>query len=405
MRFALLGGDDESVCLAEAAVELGHKLTWFADVPGKVAGRLASLAGEQPGTHWEVLMDHDFCDGVILGRGSAGEEMRAEQLIQLAKNGVAVLAAFPLIDSVLAYYEIDMARAESGAVLHHFNPLLEQQPILDTCAAWVSDGHPQLGRVEQIVWERPLAERSRPRVLRQFARDVELLSRVGGRLDKLGALGSPKEDSTYAGLSVQLLGASQVPVRWSVGPGSDREAPRLELVAEQGSVVVDFEVSEPNHGLVHRLETMPGETSTSTSTQAVPAARAALERFADAVEKRGGPSSTWPAALLAMELADTIEISLRRGRMIDIHPQQLTEQLAFKGTMSALSCGVLVVLVPCLLALGWLAGQLGIPVAKYWPHVLLPMLALFLLLQLVPKFFLTPLQSESRGRDGGAKGQ
>ncbi len=89
-----------------------------------------------------------------------------------------------------------------------------------------------------------------------------------------------------------------------------------------------------------------------------------------------------------MELADTIEISLRRGRMIDVHHQQLTEELAFKGMMSAAGCGVLLVLPPLLLLVGWLAELIGLPVAHYWPHGLLALLATFLLVQLLPKLLL-----------------
>jgi len=396
MRFALLGVNAESQWLAETARAAGHDLVWCGDVADEAAERLTSLEEGAQSAPWEVLIDPDFCDAVIVGRGSDSDALRAEQLNLLAKHGVPVLATFPLLESVLAFYEIDMARSESGAVLHHFNPLVEQQPIVDECAAWVRDGHPQLGAVEQIVWERPLAERIRDRVLWQFARDVELLSRVGGRLDRLGALGSPKEEATYSGLSVQLLGASQVPVHWSVGPATEVQRPRLVLVAERGRVVVDFDAG----GQVIQLEILEGGNSSTTALQSASGARAALERFVSAVECGDGASSTWPAALRAMELTDTIEISLRRGRMIEIHPQQLTEQLAFKGTMSALGCGVLTVVVPLLLAFGWLAEQFGIPVAKTWPHVLLALLALFLLLQLVPKLFLSRTNSECEVASG-----
>ncbi|MCH7751076.1 MAG: hypothetical protein IH898_02825, partial [Planctomycetes bacterium] len=108
----------------------------------------------------------------------------------------------------------------------------------------------------------------------------------------------------------------------------------------------------------------------------------------EARQHGGGSRSTWTDALQAMELADTIEISLRRGRMIDVHHQQLTEELAFKGMMSAAGCGVLLVLPPLLLMVGWLAELIGLPVAHYWPHGLLALLAAFLLLQLLPKLLL-----------------
>ena len=89
-----------------------------------------------------------------------------------------------------------------------------------------------------------------------------------------------------------------------------------------------------------------------------------------------------------MELADTIEISLRRGRMIDVHHQQLTEQMAFKGTMSALGCGVLMILPPLLLLIGWLAELAGLPVASYWPHALLMVFLAFLVFQFLPQLLL-----------------
>ena len=81
--------------------------------------------------------------------------------------------------------------------------------------------------------------------------------------------------------------------------------------------------------------------------------------------------------------------------MIDIHPQQLTEELAFKGTMSALGCGVLMILPPLLLLLGWLADLAGLPVADYWEHALLAMLSLFLGLQFLPKLFASPAAENS----------
>jgi hypothetical protein len=86
-----------------------------------------------------------------------------------------------------------------------------------------------------------------------------------------------------------------------------------------------------------------------------------------------------------MELTDSIEISLRRGRMIDVHHQQLTEHLAFKGTMAAAGCGLLFFLVPLVLAISWIAGKFGVPIGQFVPHILLGLLAIFLGMQFLPK--------------------
>lgn len=377
MNFALLGTDSESVALAQAAEASGHSLVWCGDIAEQ-----SPWPAEDWGAEWEALLDEAAVDGVIVGRGQQPAAIRGEQVNLLTKNGIAVLTTFPLVESVLTYYEIDMSRGESDAVLQHYNPLVEQRPILERAAEWVNAGHPELGPMEQVVWERALGERSRPRVLRHFSRDVELLQAVAGRLHRLGSLGSPDEAATYAGLSVQLLGRSEIPVRWQVGPVEDRVGAQLVLIAERGKLTVEFNEAQE---AVQLTVSQQGETETR-SIEPVDAAAQALERFVAAAESRSGAASTWSQALAAMELADTIEISLRRGRMIEVHQQQLTEQLAFKGTMSALGCAVLLLIPPLLLFLGWIAELIGLPIAKYWPHALLLLLAAFLSVQLIPKF-------------------
>jgi len=369
-------------------------MVWCGDLAGGEtisAGWPAAESGDQ----WEALLDHTLADVVIIGREGGREGathgLRCEQVSQLTKNGVTCLTTFPLVDSVLAYYEIDMARGESNTILQHFNPLTQQRSVIDACASWIGEGHPELGSIEQVVWERPLAERTQAKVLWHFSRDVEFLALVAGRLNRLGALGSPDEAATYAGLSVQLLGKSEVPVRWQVGPIEGDSDARLVLIAQQGKVTVTFDES----GQAWQLSVSQQGKTTAEQLEAVDAAAQAIERLALPTEHNRGATSTWPAALNAMELADTIEISLRRGRMIEVHQQQLTEQLAFKGTMSAFGCGVLMVLPPLLLFGGWLAELVGLPIAKFWPHVLLVLLGLFLAVQLIPKLLFRSEERES----------
>lgn len=389
MKLALLGTDIESLDLARAAEAAGHTIVWFGDVADDCPA-FTTWPGQDEGDTWEVLLDGSLVDAVIVGRGNATSDLRCEQVQLLTKSGMPVLTTFPLIDAVLAYYEIDMARGESHAVLQHYNPLTEQHAIIQQCAAWIADGHPELGAIEQVVWERPLAERTQANVLKHFSRDVELLAAVAERLNRLGALGSPDEAATYAGLSVQLLGKSEVPVRWQVGPIEQTKNSRLGLIAQNGKLTVEF---DPSGQALEVLVSKEGQTET-TLLEPTDAAAQAIARLANSKE---GGASTWLCALTAMELTDTIEISLRRGRMIEVHEKQLTEQLAFKGTMSALGCGLLLVLPPLLLFCGWLAELVGLPISvtKAWPYVLLLVLAIFLLLQFLPKIVYGPHDEQS----------
>lgn len=382
MEFALLGTDSESIALAQAAESMGHRIVWCGDVAGGHP-LLPGWPAEDLGDQWEALLDQNLADAVIVGRGKAVPSLRSEQVNQLTKNGVVLLTTFPLVDSLLAYYEIDMARGESNATLLHFNPLTEQRHVIDQCAEWISLGHPDLGPIEQVVWERPLADRTQTQVLYHFSRDVEFLCAVAGRLNRLGALGSPDEAATYAGLSVQLLGKSEVPVRWQVGPIEQDDWPQLILIAKQGKLTIKFNEASQT---VQISVSQDGETKTN-ALKKVDVASQAISKLVSNLEAETGGASTWSQALAAMELTDTIEISLRRGRMIEVHQQQLTEEMAFKGTMSALGCAVLLLVPPLLLFCGWVAEVVGLPVewAKLWPYPLLAFLGLFLMMQLIPK--------------------
>jgi hypothetical protein len=385
MKFALLGADAESRALADAAISAGHSLAW------------KETASAEPGDNaWEALLDSETADAVLLGAGDA--DRRARQIMELAKLGRPVLAVHPIVPSVISYFEIDMARGESGAVLHHFNPLVESS-LVERVVAWGREGHPALGAIEQIVATRMLGDRSTECVLWHFARDVELLSRIAGRFDRIGAHAALGDAAAaYASLGVQLLGARPIPVRWAVEPLTGQEELRVAVICQHGRAVLVFDHAGACQELIE--QTSAGDTRTPAPAER-PAALA-LGRFAAAVEPGAQPASTWTSALDAMELADSIEISLRRGRMIDVHHRELTEQLAFKGVMAAIGCGVLVVLIPLVIVVGWIAGILKIPLSDYWPHLLLAALAAFLALQLLPKLMsrqVSQRTAEERGAD------
>jgi hypothetical protein len=72
MNFALLGTDYESISLATAAVAQGHQILWCGDIArGQQHFDLAWLPEEDQAQQWELLLDEQFCDAVIVGRGDA----------------------------------------------------------------------------------------------------------------------------------------------------------------------------------------------------------------------------------------------------------------------------------------------------------------------------------------------
>ena len=102
-----------------------------------------------------------------------------------------------------------------------------------------------------------------------------------------------------------------------------------------------------------------------------------------------------------MEVVDAVELSLQKGRTIEVFQQQLTEQLAFRGTMAALGCGLLLLVFFGVIGVAMLGGAEGVMrqrLAPAWPIILLAVLAFFLLLQAVPL-----LAQKARKSDDGKR--
>jgi len=84
----------------------------------------------------------------------------------------------------------------------------------------------------------------------------------------------------------------------------------------------------------------------------------------------------WSDAARAVELAEAVERSVRRGRTIELHDEDFSEEATFKGTMTSLGCAVLMFgLVTLVVAAAF--RQHG-----RWLYVLLVVFLLFLALQL-----------------------
>jgi myo-inositol 2-dehydrogenase/D-chiro-inositol 1-dehydrogenase len=134
------------------------------------------------------------------------------------------------------------------------------------------------------------------------------------------------------------------------------------------------------------------ELSCDGRTQAMPcgawdAGEASLDMLAEALA--GSSEPDWVDAARSVELTETIARSLSKGRTIELHFEEYTEQGTFKGTMTSLGCGLLV-LGMLLLGVVAIGEQAGVPYTRYWPYLLLAAFGFFLLLQLLMLVFQKP---------------
>jgi predicted dehydrogenase len=393
MKLGVLGTDPDLLRLVAAAIADGHEIVWIGDVRSEDATATESLA---PGIafksgDWELLLDQATAEGVLIGRGNAANELRAEQLKRLAAEARPLLVVHPACDSVLPYYEIDMTRREMGGLVQHYNPIVGH-PVFSELSAWVRDGHPEIGAIHQVTCDRRARDNSRETVISLLARDAEPLAVVAGDIRRVSAVGPVKGQGTFASLQTQMTCGAVPSARWSVAglTGADHDIV-MTLIGERGTVALRaFDERGRSQQPGWELATTTSGRRDTRPLEPFDSAHVAIRKFADAAvedSETRRAASTWENATRAMEVVDAVELSLEKNRTIDVHQQQLTEQMAFRGTMSAIGCGLLLVgffALVIVTIVGGAENEGRKHLINSWPIILLAVLAVFLLFQFVP---------------------
>lgn len=393
MKIGLLGHDRHTPGFVAAAAATGCSITWAHDLGPLGDAISARFRGLSLAPYWETIVSASDVDAVIVADATAahpnddgwlaGEDLRAEQLRKLIQAGVPVLVSHPACRSMLVYYELDMIRRDTGCVALPFIPT-RWQPAVQELGAWLESG--KLGTVEQAVMERSLAARDRAAVQDAFALDADLLRQLFGEQTRLAAMGVSERvegaaadlDADFANLGLQLSGPGGVALRWLVVPAEPNETRGELTVRGTGGRAQLILPDDPT-----AAATLHWHTSAGSQTQTFQADvyQAALTALAAAIE--GEPENpSWVDGCRSVELADTIERSLNKGRVVELHYEDHTEQNTFKGTMTSLGCGLLLAGL-VFMVVSAIAGRLGVGLADYWPYVLLAVMVLFLLLQLL----------------------
>jgi hypothetical protein len=307
---------------------------------------------------------------------------------------------------VLPYYEIDMTRREMGGLVRHYNPAAGHS-IFSVMSAWVRDGHPDIGTIHQVTCDRRARDNSRETVIAQLARDAEPLAVVAGDIRRVSAVGPVKGQGSFASLQTQMTCGTVPSARWSVGglAGAEHDMV-MTLVGERGTVTLRAsDEHDASHQSGWTLETIAAGERHNESLEPFDSAQVAIREFASAVaadSEQRRAASTWENATRAMEVVDAVELSLEKNRTVDVHQQQLTERMAFRGTMSALGCGLLLFGFFALVFVTMVGGAENEgrrQLINSWPVILLAVLAVFLLFQFVPLLIVKRSQPTNAKRD------
>ena len=411
VRFALLGYDPLLDPLLAEIISSEHRLVWVAaetdEIPDslRVVAHQIERAGES--SQWEGLLHGDVADVVLVGRGEL--TLREDQLRRLVQAKVGVVVAHPASMAPLFCYELDMITRENGCYLLPYYPGMDHAEV-HRLAQLIGQSDPStaksagpLGEIEQITFERPLAQRDQSTVLDQLARDTDLLITLCGTQTKVSALGTGEGPRAYAGLSVQFTGPNRVVTRWSVVPADESAAGKILVSGSkaQAELVLSGDPSDWKLQLQSTGEAaeIPSPPSSAEYDPAITLAEivAGVHRSQDESSTEKQEQQRWFQACQSIDLLDAVQRSLIKGRTIELFFEDYTSESTFKGRMSAIGCSVLMLgLLTCMF--GFVSDMFGgiymdvvgkeMPGAtRWWPGLLLAGLSLFLLIQVLPKFF------------------
>ncbi len=400
MRFALLGEDPLLMSLASAARRLGHTLAWAGELGDAPADDLARLAISDEDTPWERLLDGDLVDAVFVGRG-ADEDRRADQIRKLVQAEIPLLVVHPVCMSMLTYFEIDMVRDESQSLVQHYTPGACHPALAELKRLTESDDDHET--IEQVVLDRALSSRGRDDVFSQFVRDVEVINHVAGDVNRVATLKADEVTDAYSSLSVQMSTTRNIVVRWSVGPATNAlQGARLTVVRQSGQTVLQM----PDDIAAWRLERSGGGEAIAAASALEDRndwddAAEQVQRFSAALQSRNS-ESTWPSAARSVEVADALERSMKKGRTIELHFEQFSEESTFRGLMTSLGCGLLIAGLFVALIAGLVGDAFDIGPAHGWYYLVLAVFVLFLLVQLIPRLIIDrdAAQKDTEQADG-----
>src|SRR5205807_566565 len=147
--------------------------------------------------NWEELFLESSADAVIVGRAGKQAaaranidpaEWRADQFRKLVQAAVPMIVVCPACEAIVGF-EIDMIRRDTKAIMIPYVPN-GSHPIIDHISEWLLQGDESpIGALQQIVFEREQADRSREAVLLRLARDASLLREFIGTIQTVSATG------------------------------------------------------------------------------------------------------------------------------------------------------------------------------------------------------------------------
>ncbi len=354
-------------------------------------------------TH-EVVHRADLADSVAAAddfdAAIVGFQPDAAKLLSavrwLIEQRKPIVLSHPVNLSVMAHYEIEMLAVEADAVIVPTWPLQRYAAFAETLASVASSGSnsrqitsPAAGR--QIRVSRSTSEQSHEGILRLFAQDMASLRPFVGDLTNVVGLCSPGGGKAALPINVQMTSKTGTLVQWSASPSGQESAETITIDSAAGGATLVLSPASSQRTAAGSGGRRIYEYDTESAMS--------IDKLVDDLQSAGFDRRRWEDITRSLELAEALEKSVRKGRLVQLSYESRGEVSAFKATMVSAGCALLVAAPVLLLVsagLVWLARKQGwtrlAAVLQWLPQGLLLLLVGFLLIQLLR--FLIPGRKE-----------
>ncbi|HEX4588508.1 MAG TPA: hypothetical protein VH120_01165 [Gemmataceae bacterium] len=361
MRFAMLGDHPDAWAIARALTADGrHQLhAYFGSRPQ------SELRTDWPRTavleDLEELLADPAIEAVIVA-GKPGE--RLDQLRRVLQSERPAFCVHPVDDKPDGAYEINMLQGDVHQVVVPLLPLAVNHTVAELADSLDQAGTPRLIELDYRTPGEPLFDANGAMTGPHFP-GWEILRRLGGAVAEVQAFA--REETVRLGEPVTVQGRFESGglFRAAYLPGQLETQIRVTVHRSKGETgTAAIHVTDADWlMLVERFETAVARLR--ASPRAAPGAGPAPD---------AGRPPTWLDEIRAAELDDAARRGIERRRAVTLEYQTVNEEVAFKGTMTLVGCG-LIWSIPVLLFL-----------SVWFPYVgwlIVPVLFGFLLLQLL----------------------
>jgi predicted dehydrogenase len=321
-------------------------------------------------------------------------ELRGEYLRRAAAEGLAIICLHPPGPDSEAYYQVALSRAETGAVIVPDLPL-RLHPGVTVMRKAERTG--ELGAFRGVKIESPSAAEGIDLACVVVPRLVDVVRALLGEIEAVTATGDPPGEHPDLELVVQLRAALSRRAELRIWSGPE-EPSRLSLLGSGGSLTLEFDARLQQPARLIRRSSSSVETVIPLGPWDPHEAIFAVLTASRA--PRAGPDLPSPSlhdATRAMELAEATVRSLRRGRTVDLYYEPITEDATFKSVMTSTGCMIFLAAL-AILPLALAGPPLGFHWTIYIAYLIPPILAIFVVLQILRLAVRRPSASEEAPR-------